>query len=274
MDVRQNFTKMSRDDRQRVIEAIKWMKDHDRTGVDRATVLKSTDAGFLLGGLYQRYVLFHAQGGVTAPLSDFQISSTENSANTLHSIVIDSEEWVNAAKHPVTETGLGNFLNDIPLSGGRQATGGPFNNMSVDPPVPVLGVMTGHINNSPFIDIRIRTIPSGSATPAEFAFTRTVKPGVQYQLGTYQMAHRSPAFLPWHRVFLRLFEKTFSLPTSSAGRTERLPCRTGTGFTTPNWDETSKSSVWHKENFGGFIRHAGGHDHRRSLFPCEHLEAV
>ena len=33
MDVRQNFTRMSRADRQRVIKAIKWMKDHDRTGV-------------------------------------------------------------------------------------------------------------------------------------------------------------------------------------------------------------------------------------------------
>ena len=71
MDVRRNFTKMSRPDRQRVIEAIKWMKDHDRNGVDRATVSKSTDAGFLLGGLYQRYVLFHSQGQVTAASQRF-----------------------------------------------------------------------------------------------------------------------------------------------------------------------------------------------------------
>ena len=125
--------------------------------------------------------------------------------------------------------------------------------MSVDPPVPVLGLMTGHINNSPFIDIRIRTIPSGSTTPAEFAFTRTVKPGVQYQLGTYQMAHRSPAFLPWHRVFLRLFEKDLQFADKQRGKDGKITLPYWNWIHDTDWDETSKSSVWHKENFGGFI---------------------
>jgi hypothetical protein len=259
MDVRQNFTKMSQDDRQRVIKAIKWMKGHDRTGAGRAVLLEEgTDPGFRLGGLYQRYVLFHSQGGVTAPLSDFKILSTENSANTLHSIVIDGEEWVSTAKYPVTEAGLRDFLKDIPLSSGRNATGGPFNDRPVDPPLPLLGLITGHFNNSPFGNIRIRTIPSGSTTPAEFAFTRTDKPGAKYQLRTYEMAHRSPAFLPWHRVFLRLFEKDLQFADKHLGKDGKITLPYWNWIHDTDWDETSKSSVWHKENFGGFSHELEG----------------
>jgi tyrosinase len=252
MDVRRNFSKMGRTDRQRFIEAIKWMKDNDRSGVNGATVTPSSD-----GGVYQRYVLFHARGQITANLSDFAIALIPAPADTLHSIVVDNEEWVSTAKHPVTEAGLRAFLNDIPLSGGGQATGGPFNQMVADPafPLPILG---GHINNSPFADIKIRLMPSGSTAPSEFAFTGTVKPGLQYRLNTYQMAHRSPAFLPWHRVFLRLFEKDLQFADKQRGKDGKITLPYWNWMRDTDWDESSKSSVWHKENFGGFTDTATG----------------
>ena len=82
------------------------MKDHDRTGVDGATVLESTDPGFLLGGVYQRYVLFHAQGGVRPTLATSRFCFLPEPKDTLESIVIDGEKWVSPAKQPVTEAGL------------------------------------------------------------------------------------------------------------------------------------------------------------------------
>ena len=266
MDVRRNFTKMGQSARQRVIEAIKWMKDNDRTGVNGATVLKSSDPGFQLGGLYQRYVLFHAQGEVTADLSDFAIGLIPEPADTLHSVVIDTEEWVSTAKHPATEAGLRAFLNDIPLSGagapltapdiGGQS-GGPFHVRSVDPPVP-LPIVIGHIDNCPFGDIKVRTMPSGSTTPSDLTVTRTVRPGVRYQLDTFQMAHRSPAFLPWHRVFLRLFERDLQFADKQRGNDGKITLPYWNWIRDTDLDETSKSSVWHKENFGGFTDTAAG----------------
>lgn len=246
MDVRRNFTKMDRPDRQRVINAIKWMKDNERDGVNGAHVTPHSTKG----GVYQRYVAFHSQGRVTADLSDFLIGLTSTPGDTLHSIVIDNEEWVSKAKHPVTEDGLRAFLNDIPLSGGGQATGGPFNVMSVLPVV-VLDTVIGQIGNSPFADIKIRTKPSGSTTTSEFAFTRTVT-GAQYVLGTYQMAHRSPAFLPWHRVFLRMFEKDLQFADKQNGKDGKITLPYWNWMHDTDWDETSETSVWHKENFGGF----------------------
>lgn len=252
MDVRRNFMKMSRTARQRVIEAIKWMKDNDRSGVNGATVTPSSN-----GGVYQQYVLFHAQGEVTAELSDFGILLFTAPADTLHSIVIDNEKWVSAAKHPVTEAGLRAFLKDIPLSGGRHADGYPFNDRVVDPAF-LLPILTGHFYNSPFTDIKIRIILSGSTTPSEFAFTRTVKPGVQYRLDTYHMAHRSPMFLPWHRVFLRLFEKDLQFADKERGNDGKITLPYWNWIHDTDWDESSRSSVWHRENFGGFTDTAAG----------------
>jgi tyrosinase len=258
MDVRRNFSKMSGADRKRVIEAIKWMKVNDRTGVNGATVLKKTDVGFLPGGVYQRHVIFHAQGQVTAELADFVITLFPAPADTLHSIVIDNEEWVSTTKHPVSVTGLKAFLDAIPLSGGGQALGGPFNVMVVDPSTPP-DMVTGHINTSPFANIKIRIKPSGSASPSEFAFTRTPKsPPEQYLLRTYEMAHRSPAFLPWHRVHLRLFEKDLQFADKQLGNDGKITLPYWNWIHDTDWDETSKSSVWHKENFGGFTDTAEG----------------
>jgi tyrosinase len=73
------------------------------------------------------------------------------------------------------------------------------------------------------------------------------------------MAHRSPAFLPWHRVMLRMFEKDLQFAD------KQNPANKGT-ITLPywdwsrdnDWDEKAKSSVWHKQNFGGFSDKPGG----------------
>lgn len=254
MDVRRNFSKMTPDARERVIEAIKWMKTNQRSGVDGATVASDTT-----GGVYQRYVIFHSLGGIDADLSDFGIILAPEPKDKLHSIVIDGEEWVSATKHPVTETGLKAFLNAIPFSGGGRATGGPFNVTNVVPPVP-LPILVGQINNSPFKDIKLRVIPDGATTPTDQPFTGTLKPGAKYRLDTYLMAHRSPMFLPWHRVILRMFEKDLQFADKQRGKDKNgkiaLPYWS---FSRDNdWDETAKSSVWHKDNFGGFSDTAEG----------------
>lgn len=251
MDVRRNFTKMNAAARKRVIEAIKWMKTNERSGADFSTVTSSSD-----GGVYQRYVIFHSLGGVERDLSDFGILLFPEPKDTLHSIVIDGEEWVSATKHPVTETGLKDFLDAIPLSGGGRATGGPFNVTNVIPPTP-LPVLTGQINDSPFADIKLRVIPDGATAPTDRPFTGILN-GDKYSLSTYLMAHRSPMFLPWHRVFLRLFEKDLQFADKQLGNNGKITLPYWNFCRDNDWDETAKSSVWHKENFGGFSDTAEG----------------
>jgi tyrosinase len=261
MDVRQNFAKMSSADRKRVIEAIKWMKVHDRGGVDGATVLTDGDPGFLKGGVYQRYVRFHSQGQVTGDLSSFTITRTADAATTLKSVIIDNEEWVSTSNQPLTDVGLRAFLDEIPLSGSGPSltapdigghSGGRLNVRSVPPPLSSIDPFTGHIDKCPFANIKIRTIPSGSTTPVELTLSRTVTGAAAYRLDTFQMAHRSPNFLPWHRVFLRLFEKDLQFADKQNHNDGKITLPYWNWIRDTDWDETSKSSVWHKENFGGF----------------------
>jgi tyrosinase len=249
MDIRRNFSSLSADGRKRVIAAIKWMKTNERSGVDGATAAPSSD-----GGVYQRYVMFHSVGGVEADLGDFGILLAPEPKDTLHSIVIDAEEHVSAAKHPVTEAGLKNFLDEVSdsISGGGQTAGGPFNVMNVVPPTPI-PVLTGQINRSPFTAIKLRKIPDGASAPTEQDFTRTpTAGGPKYQLNTYQMAHRSPMFLPWHRVLLRIFERDLQFADKHLGKDGKITLPYWSFSRQNDWDEKAKSSVWHKENFGGF----------------------
>ena len=55
-------------------------------------------------------------------------------------------------------------------------------------------------------------------------------------------AHRRPAFLPWHREYLRRYELALQ-----AHRSQRLPCRTGTGRSTTR----RRSSIWDADFMGG-----------------------
>lgn len=246
MDVRQDFAKMKPAARKRVIEAIKWMKKKRREGADFATV--KDDAK---GGVYQRYVDFHSQGGVEADIRDFALVLPPAPKDRLHSIVIDGEVWENKTKPPVTDVGLEAFLKAMPITpGGFVGGGGPFNETVVIPATHV-GVLTAQINKSPFAAITLRIIPDGATAPIDKLFAGAVT-GAKYQLDTYRMAHRSPAFLPWHRVILRLFERDLQFADKNLKNDGKITLPYWNWSRDNDWDEKAKSSVWHKANFGGF----------------------
>jgi tyrosinase len=115
-----------------------------------------------------------------------------------------------------------------------------------------LPILIGNINHSPFADIKLRIIPDGATVPTERAFSGTVQAGVKYRLDTYQMAHRSAAFLPWHRVFLRMFEKDLQFADKQLHNDGKITLPYWNWSRDNDWDEKAKASVWHKKNFGGF----------------------
>ena len=130
--------------------------------------------------------------------------------------------------------------------------------MVVDPSVPP-AMVTGHINNSPFANIKIRIKPSGSTSPSEFAFSGTPKSRPRSS-GSAPIKWRTAArrFYRGTAFICGCSKKTFSSPTSSRGNDGKITLPYWNWMRDTDWDETSKSSVWHKENFGGFTDTAEG----------------
>jgi hypothetical protein len=238
MDVRKNFSRLTPDERKRVIAAIKWMKENDRTGTSST------------GGLYQNYVNFHSSGGISKDLKIFTLTIPGAPTSVLHSIVIDGEEFVSPSKQPVTRTGLETFFNtEIRISETRRATGGPFNDITITESAPSLTITW---NNSPFDSITLNITASGSTTPTPSPFaSSTITPTKKYDIHVFNLAHNNPSFLPWHRVFLRLFEMDLQFADKELGNNGKIALPYW-NFVAERYDEASATSVWHKDNFGGF----------------------
>jgi hypothetical protein len=239
MDERKNFSRLTAAERKRVIAAIKWMKNNDKAGTSTT------------GGLYQNYVNFHAFGSISKPLNNFKLTLPGAPTSILHSIVIDDEERESPSKQRVTKTGLETFFNtEIRISGGGNATGDPFNEITITEVAPSFTI---DWNSSPFDKIKLNVTPSGSTTPTTLDFTSSpVTPARTFEIVIFNLAHNNPSFLPWHRVFLRLFEMDLQFADKKLGNDGKIALPYWDFVAETTFDEASATSVWHNDNFGGF----------------------
>jgi tyrosinase len=191
MDVRKNIKDLSAADITRFIEAVRWVKLHNRDG-----------SASTQGGMYQKFIDWHSAPAPVnlAKLNNYSLAVTDPfvASDTITQIRIDGRDVTLTAPAPsITDpSAVGTALNTL-VAHGDSATFAVFNSTSASSDFRIA------CSNSPFIIESARLTVGGAARTVPF----TKGPDIgDFSLAVQNIAHGNPLFLPWHRVFVRFLE--------------------------------------------------------------------
>ena len=228
IDKRINFKNMSGKKRERLIEAIKWLKNNDLDG-------SLTGVASATGGRYQTYVNWYADSTKHDYRDMLDYTAEIPMAGLVESDKIVSITFENAETVPVEDgylsvtptmsiplndrLGLHSFFNSLfahSLDGSLASqivghtsalTNAPHCSFEISTVEVTTGVFNQVIKcvNSPIPIIKIAVEVNGVETDFTFSSVPST-PTNKWKISTQNVNHAGPAFLPWHRVFLRFFE--------------------------------------------------------------------
>lgn len=243
MDVRENIKRIYKNDtkRNRFINALKRMKSHNHNGSASAS-----------GGMYQQYVDWHNlmvpenvidSLGNNVELFDYEVTTAGSIKPTdvFKSIKIDGYTLTFPDQHLLSDR--------VKLRNSLMASVSNSGSFSSSPVYAIFNVTSSgsdikiECRNCPLnIEEFNCTIDSADQT---FAFTKGPSLG-NFQLTGMTIAHVNSMFLPWHRVFLRLFELDLQHADRQLGNDGKIAL--------PFWDwvkdGSSSSFIWDKKMMG------------------------
>ncbi len=270
MDKRKDIRKIYKDKkaRKRLMDALVAMKKNIRDPANPTTKSKP-DAN---GGMYQQYVNWHGDSSLSKVAEVFVYTATSDDLNLTKDVfksitfeatykdrhgVSKTEEFEFSSKKKLrikkgTTKKITDYLNSL-VSHDIEWAGNTFAKFKVEFDGTGKKLVVS-CSNCPYV------LKNFKCTVNEVEKTFTFSKGAKiadFNLRRMQIAHSSPVFLPWHRVFIRMFELDLQFADKVINGEDGK-------IALPYWDWTRDRSLDPKDKKQGYLWQPdflGGTDH-------------